>query len=412
MKPRQMKELKSTMDHSLVPAPNDLVCHAPSTAEELINLLQQLKAVGQRACIRGGGCSTSGRIFSASQQIQMSRFSALSIEGQTLICGGGTDVQTVAQALRTSGYWLPVLPSSPKSTVGGVLAAGGFGPASLRYGGLYAALREVTIATPTHGLLRIHRSEDRDGIFALVPGSLGGLGPIVEARFELSQKTPSLAPTQKIDTRPLQEIAAELIQGPTEAATIVSNDLQRWNVLRYDLTERSSVEPLDLHADLHAREHTFQLSEAQWLQANRLEEGSARRVWADFLVPLESVGALQNAFEQEAPFPNAFQVYNAMAFDKTACAGASSFPLLPLGGPGPVVSLGTYVTLPAKDIDKFSERIARIRAHALAIGGRQYLHGAHPYERAFFLAQFGRPTLDRLTTLRCSLGLDNLFQGF
>ncbi|MCA3449711.1 MAG: FAD-binding oxidoreductase [Rhodobacter sp.] len=412
MKPHSSQDAEGAMDHSLAPVPEDLAWLAPSSNDELVDLLRRLKVAGSSACVRGGGCSTNGRSVAELRQIRMHRFDGIRIDGQTLICGGGTTLQTVARALRANGHWLPVLPSSPTATVGGVLAAGGFGPASLRHGGLYAALREVSLATPSLGVVRVCRDKDPEGVFSLIPGSLGGLGPIVEARLALMRVAPPLLSTERVDSRPLQQIAEELIDGPAEAATLVSADLQGWRVLTYASRTTPGGGKTDLHADLHEREQAFQRSEASWIEAVGLKPGRARRIWVDFLVPLRRIGELQNAFVQEASFPGSFQVYHAMVFDERATASAAGFPFLPLAGKGPVVSLGTYVTFSDTSGGEFIDRIEYLRALTHAIGGRQYLHGPHPQQHSFYLEQFGRPALDRFAALRRSFGLDALLPGF
>lgn len=365
-----------------------------------------------RACLRGGGCSTHGRSIAEPVQIQLTDFNELRVEAGYLIAGGGTRLKDVAACLRQAKAWLPVLPSSPKATLGGALAAGGFGPASLRRGGLFAALEEVAIATPTKGVLRAARDDDPHGVFAMMPGSLGALGPIIEAKFLLDPTVPEFVKLEDQDTRPLQQIAQDLIDGPSGAVLLVSTDLKKWRVQSFQAKVERSDLPIDLHSEMHARETAYQDTEARWLMSKGLRLEDVTRLWVDFMVPLERLDELQAEFSDRAHVAGAFQVFNAMVFDAEATASASQFPLLPLAGEWTSASLGTYITLERSQSEQVSSSLDALRAKALEVGGRQYLHGPHPTCPTFFEKQFGRSALTKLDKLRRTLGVDMILDGF
>lgn len=400
------------VDHALMPSAESLRRYAPSSPSNLVDLMRHLAEARTRACLRGGGCSTHGRSIAGPVQIQMTNFDELRVEEGYLIVGGGTRLKEVAACLRQAKAWLPVLPSSPKATLGGALAAGGFGPASLRRGGLFAALEEVTIATPTKGVLRAARNDDPLGVFALVPGSLGALGPVIEAKFLLDPTMPQFGKSENQDTRPLLRIAQDLIAGPSDAALLVSNDLEKWRVQSFQARVDKSDPPIDLHSELHARETAYQDTEARWLKTKGLRLEDVTRLWVDFMVPLERLDELQAEFSNLAHVAGAFQVFNAMVFDAKATASALHFPFLPLAGEGASASLGTYITLERSQSEQVSSSLDALRAKALDVGGRQYLHGPHPTCPTFFEKQFGRSALTRLDKLRRKLGVDVVLDGF
>jgi len=101
----------------------------------------------------------------------------------TVSVGAGMVLWDVDHWLRTEGCALPVLNDGyPGPSVGGFVAAGGFGPGSATAGGFWNNVAEVTIVK---GDGRIEQLRRGTALFPWLFGSMGQLGIFVEAKLDI-----------------------------------------------------------------------------------------------------------------------------------------------------------------------------------------------------------------------------------
>lgn len=114
----------------------------------------------------------------------------------TVTVGAGAAVWDVHQMLSTYGYGLYVYNDggAAASSVGGYLAAGGFGEPSARHGGFWETVEKVTLVDGTGTIHRIDRNQP---VFPWLFGAMGQLGVVFDVRLRIQ---PLNATGSSIDT--------------------------------------------------------------------------------------------------------------------------------------------------------------------------------------------------------------------
>lgn len=161
--------------------------YAPATAEELQAAVCEANARRMPIRIRGNGHSMNGTAIPRADELLLRvtgldhyRFDA---EG-TLTVGAGAAVWDVHALLRNFGFDLPVYNDGDAAapSVGGYLAAGGFGATSGRHGGFWETVAALTLVS---GDGRRLTSRPGDELFPWLFGSMGQLGIICEATLRI-----------------------------------------------------------------------------------------------------------------------------------------------------------------------------------------------------------------------------------
>jgi FAD/FMN-containing dehydrogenase len=195
----------------------------PRTAEEVGAIVALARAEGIPVRTRGQGHSLNGSSLPEQGELVVStrRLAALKFSRPTTVtAGGGAVLWTVQRIIERHGFRLPVINDGyPAPSVGGFVAAGGFGPESVRFGGFWDAVDEVALVDGCGELRRIQR---RDAVFPWLFGSMGQLGLVVEARLDVHPATDVEA------TYPLgAEIPAEEVLHEDGAVDLTEWQLER-----------------------------------------------------------------------------------------------------------------------------------------------------------------------------------------
>lgn len=161
----------------------------PRTVAEAATALAFAADAGLPLCARGLGRSAGGQSLAASGALtlDLSRLDAIAVsddDPDALWCEpGATWTAVVATAARIGRVPL-VAPNYLDLTVGGTIAAGGYGASSFRHGAIAAVVGELDVATPAGGRGRCGPLHDRDR-FDAVRGTFGRHGLILGARVPL-----------------------------------------------------------------------------------------------------------------------------------------------------------------------------------------------------------------------------------
>ena len=158
----------------------------PRSAGELAALVRSAGERGLRLRIRGQGHSLNGASLPAADEVlvdlrdlRMLRFT----EPGSVTVGAGAVLWIVQAVLREQGFDLPVLNDGyPGPTVGGYMAAGGFGPGSGTHGGFWDNVVEITLVDGRGELRKVTPS---DALFPWLFGAMGQLGIVAEARLSV-----------------------------------------------------------------------------------------------------------------------------------------------------------------------------------------------------------------------------------
>lgn len=158
----------------------------PRSAAEACAIIEEAheKTIALRT--RAQGHSLNGATLPAKEEVVLStrelrdvRFAARG----TVTAGAGTVLWVLQAELRRRGFDLPVLNDGYAGpTLGGYLAAGGFGPQSWLHGGFWDNVLSVRFVD---GRGRLREAGSGDALFPWLFGSMGQLGVIVEATLAI-----------------------------------------------------------------------------------------------------------------------------------------------------------------------------------------------------------------------------------
>ena len=157
-------------------------------AEELSALVSHSKSLDVSLRIRGEGHSLNGsslprlgELVVRGDALRHIRFD----ESGSVTAGGGGVVWDIDRIVAERGFSLPVINDGfPGPSIGGYVAAGGFGASSRVAGGLWESVKRLVVVD---GLSRIHELTPADAVFPWIFGSMGQLGYIVEVTLMLNE---------------------------------------------------------------------------------------------------------------------------------------------------------------------------------------------------------------------------------
>jgi FAD/FMN-containing dehydrogenase len=168
---------------------------APRNAGSAQRILQTALAQGVPLRLRAQGHSLNGAslprpgelLFSA-RNLRHVRFD----RPGAVTAGAGVVLWILQYLLRRHGFDLPVLNDGyPGPSVGGYLAAGGFGPRSARYGGFWDNVLEVRLLDGRGDIQRVTAEDPR---FPWLFGAMGQLGIVLDATLAIVPMQPQAAP--------------------------------------------------------------------------------------------------------------------------------------------------------------------------------------------------------------------------
>jgi glycolate oxidase FAD binding subunit len=166
----------------------------PASVEEASEILRETTAQGRRVVCRGDGSKlgwgnppTGAEVVLATARLDRVLEHA---EGDLIVrAQAGVRLDTLQEMLSKAGQLLALDPPEPGATLGGIVAAGAYGPRRLRYGtprdlliGITVVLSDGTVAHAGGKVVKNVAGYDLGKLFA---GSFGTLGLIAEVTFRL-----------------------------------------------------------------------------------------------------------------------------------------------------------------------------------------------------------------------------------
>ncbi len=158
----------------------------PESAAEVASVVRRAGRDGVPVAVRGAGHSQSGgSLTEGGLVLDATGLKRVEPLGKELIrAQGGALWDDVVDALEGTGRLPRVLVDIAEATVGGTLAAGGFGTTSHRHGVQAGQVEQLEVVTGTGERLRCSRTDNAD-LFDAVRGGQGQFGVITEAWIRL-----------------------------------------------------------------------------------------------------------------------------------------------------------------------------------------------------------------------------------
>ena len=198
-----MKRIEELSPWALRPTIRAEVVH-PSSAVEIPSLLPQrtgsLLPIGAM-CSYGDACVNPGGVHLSTGGLNSFHFDPGN--GQ-LVCGAGVTLRTVLDRVVPQGWFLPVVPGTMMSSVGGAIACDVHGKSHHRHGSFSTELLGLELIT-ADGETRLCSREENAELFWATIGGLGQTGVIVSATCQLSRIESAYISMQHFRTRDLEE---------------------------------------------------------------------------------------------------------------------------------------------------------------------------------------------------------------
>lgn len=315
----------------------------------------------------------------------------------TLLVAASTSWQQVSTGLASTTRNIAVYTDNLHTTVGGTLAVGGIGVASIQYGTQIDQLQTFELLTPSGEILTCS-AEDNSELFHMAPGAMGSLGWMLNVRL----KTVARNQTPRCQTRQpcedVQELSA-LIQRIAEGNTWAEE--LRWNqsvdggfvsMIRKRADGTGTCDPI--RAETDERE----IGE----RANAYLAGfpDVARIWSDFLIPAKRYAEF---LTRHAGSWFGQDTGRKTLLGGVAVAGQNQFLLAPNYSLNESMffSAGVYTFLANQSpamLEQVHAEYDAMTASCLELGGRVYRHGYSPDSDEFRRDQYGH-ALDDLRYL-------------
>jgi FAD/FMN-containing dehydrogenase len=211
-------------DFSLVNSGTGSFCETfPKSAAEVSEIVRKAREYGVPLRIRGQGHSLNGSSLARPGEVvvQTCRLADVEFSGETTVtAGAGIVLWSLQRLLQTYNYALPVINDGYSGpSLGGYIAAGGFGLGSASYGGFWDNVAEITLVTGAGDVRRVPRDHE---LFPHLFGSMGQHGLIVRATLDLA-----VHETRRPTSYPQAlRVSADRLPQPSESFTSQDPGLQ------------------------------------------------------------------------------------------------------------------------------------------------------------------------------------------
>jgi FAD/FMN-containing dehydrogenase len=163
---------------------------SPVEAEEIARVAARerisIRVRGAGHALNGSSLPRAGELVFDTRNLTSLRYE----QPATVTAGAGLPVWVVRALVNRDGWTLPVVNDGYSGpSVGGYVAAGGFGPGSADYGGFWENVLQVRLLTP-NGVESVRR---HDALFPWLFGAMGQLGIVLEATLDLVPLVPAAA---------------------------------------------------------------------------------------------------------------------------------------------------------------------------------------------------------------------------
>jgi len=159
---------------------------APRTAEAAAGIVRTAHERGVPLRVRAQGHSLNGSTLPAAPELVLATRNLRQVRFEapgSVTAGAGVVLWILQRFLRRRGFDLPVVNDGyPGPSVGGYLAAGGFGPRSAEHGGFWDNVLEIKLIDGRGVPLAVPADDER---FPWLFGAMGQLGVVVEAQLAI-----------------------------------------------------------------------------------------------------------------------------------------------------------------------------------------------------------------------------------
>jgi hypothetical protein len=135
----------------LMPGRDPLTVYLPRTTDEVVAIIRQAQARGEKLVVRGSGHSSNDLVVHDRGSVIVTRYMnailGLDEDALTVTVQPGVANAVVDDFLADRGYGLPVIGDHKDVTVGGFASVGGIGPASFRFGMFVDNITELEYVT-------------------------------------------------------------------------------------------------------------------------------------------------------------------------------------------------------------------------------------------------------------------------
>ena len=153
-----------------------LKIYLPQSTEDIVAIVREVKALGQKLTIRSRGHSSNDLVLADKGVVlctgKLNRVLEINEREMTATLQAGVISADVDELLRQKGYGLPVIGDHNDITVGGFSSVGGIGPASHRYGMFIDNVAEFEYVNFDGDVIRCSRTENAADFYRV----LGGCG--------------------------------------------------------------------------------------------------------------------------------------------------------------------------------------------------------------------------------------------
>lgn len=325
---------------------------------------------------------------------------------ETVVVAASSSWHDVSSALASTSRNVAVYTDNLQTTVGGTLAVGGIGVASVQHGTQIDQVVGFDLITPEGELLSCSVEENRE-FFRLVPGALGSLGWMTNVSLKVIPRNQ----TPRCQTmRPCPDLPQLLdsIQSVSE--------LEEWPAeMRWNLTSTGGFVSL-----VHRHDSADSGCTPTSVETNEREVGEransylaefpgAARVWCDFLVPAGRYGEFLSR-HGDSWFSEADSRKTLLG--SVAVCSQTHHPLAPnySARPRMFFSAGVYTFLSgtsAAIVEEIRAEYDAMTESCLELGGRVYRHGYSPNTERFLRAQF-QDSMSELRDLSRSVDPDGI----
>ncbi len=158
----------------------------PKSVEDVTSIVRWAEKEDVRLAVRGGGHSQGGQsLTDGGLVVDTVWLGRVEIAGSDLVrAQGGAQWGSIVDALRETSRLPRVLVDTAEVSVGGTLAAGGFGTMSHRHGVQAGQVAQLEVVTGTGERVLCSNSQNRD-LFDAVRGGQGQFGIVTDAWIRL-----------------------------------------------------------------------------------------------------------------------------------------------------------------------------------------------------------------------------------
>lgn len=191
-----------------------LKIYLPQTTEDIVEIMQECRSLGQKLVIRSKGHSSNDLVLVEKGAVlttqKLDQILELNEEAMTVTVQSGVVLADLDLYLAKRGLGLPIVGDHNDITAGGFASVGGFSPASLRYGMFIDNVTRLEYVTWEGEIVSCSRDDKPEEFFRVIAGT-GQYGVIskLECRVMRVNKLRTLVRNDQKNYRKLDEFVRD-----------------------------------------------------------------------------------------------------------------------------------------------------------------------------------------------------------